>query len=460
MFYTVKQIIIFFTLMALCASSEALDNNLVIKTIDRNIKKFDDIADIGIKIRNLQTGKIIYERNAKRHYVFASSLKLISIVAMQEYFGADYLFTTKILKQDDNYYLDIGDPDFSTDDLDYLIKEIKNKGINKIDGNFYIIDQSFSLPSIPEGNMMIDQSYCYGSPLTKVHIDNNCIKFFAETSNKIGSQIIINNQSLAPYKILNTAVTIPSKKHDRINTYIKGNTVIIDGTLSKQDCRVTIGTVVNDNLNHVRLTLAKLLENNNIPVKGDILYQNAIKNAEIIAVSQKTFKQIAAKVLKESNNYLANYLLSVISSVYGNTNWKEAGALLKKLATDSLHVDLKDSEIFDASGLSRYNMLTVNQFDEFLTVVYKFSNWKNMLPMLAIPGENGTLENRCNKLKVFAKTGTMSGISSFVGYVFGKNGAVYSFVIVTNNYTGSKKHLMELEDAIVRSIAESGECHY
>ncbi len=51
------------------------------------------------------------------------------MVALQEYFGPDYLFTSRILRKDSDYYLDINDPDFSTNDLNALIKGIKRKGI-------------------------------------------------------------------------------------------------------------------------------------------------------------------------------------------------------------------------------------------------------------------------------------------------------------------------------------------
>ena len=124
------------------------------------------------------------------------------------------------------------------------------------------------------------------------------------------------------------------------------------------------------------------------------------------------------------------------------------------MLAERFEVNLGDAVIVDGSGISRHNMLTVNQFDHFLTSVYKSNDWQQIFPMLAEPGQKGTLEERLQGLKVYAKTGGMTGVSSLVGYVLDKNNTPYSFVMVSNNYIGHKKIYTKLEDSIVRMISE------
>lgn len=422
--------------------------------IQNQLKKANLNADIGIKIRNLKTGKILFEQNPDRYYIFASALKFMTIAVLKEYYGPNKIFLTKILKKNNDYYLDINDPDFSTKDLDDLVKAIKETTGSHITGNFYVIKDNFSLPNISEGKMEEDSNYCYGSPISKVHINKNCVRFYAQAKGKIGAKIRIEDQGLVPYKVLNIAKIIPNKDQDRIKSYIQEGKLVIDGTLNKLTGKVTIGTVVHDNFAHVKLMLAKLLRKNNVTIAGEISYSSMPTDAIEVIQNKKDFYQIACKALKNSDNYLTDYLLADFANIYAKENWRQAGSMIKRMLTERFEVNLSDAVIVDGSGISRHNMLTVNQFDHFLTSVYKSNDWQQIFPMLAEPGQKGTLEERLQGLKVYAKTGGMSGVSSLVGYVLDKNNTPYSFVMVSNNYIGHKKIYTKLEDSIVRMISE------
>ncbi|WP_341758423.1 D-alanyl-D-alanine carboxypeptidase [Candidatus Tisiphia endosymbiont of Ditula angustiorana] len=123
-----QKIISLFLLSIFYNFSYACDYNYK-ETINQEIQKIDSNINIGIKIRNLLTGDVIYEQNADRYYTFASALKFITIGTLSQYFGNDYLFINKILQNKDDYYLDINDPNFSTSDLDSMIGMLKKNPI-------------------------------------------------------------------------------------------------------------------------------------------------------------------------------------------------------------------------------------------------------------------------------------------------------------------------------------------
>ena len=442
-------IVIFFLLHAqnVIALNFGINSHIV-----HEINEASNKADIGIKIRNLKTGKIIYQLNEDRYYTFASSLKIITVFSLQKYFGSDHLFSSKLSKKNHNYYLDINDPDFSTEDLELLISRLKETKTTEIEGDFYIVDNKFTVPAMVDGRMIDDSYYCYGAPITKVHIDRNCMKFYAKPSMQLRELIYLEDKGLIPYKIVNKAYTIPANDWPRIKTIVEEDKLIVLGTLNRSSERITVGAVINNSIEHIKNMVREILLRSNIILKGQILSSGPASAADLVATVDKSFDHISSKALKISDNFITDYLLAEFGTKYAANDWRNCGNLLKQLVLQEFNVDLSRSTITDGSGLSLYNMLTVNQFDEFLSSLYNSPKFKTFLPMMAMPGEIGTLKNRFKDTKIFAKSDSMTGISSLVGYVFDSNNAAYSFVIVSNNFYGSGKKSKELQEAIVKYI--------
>ncbi|MFK7968194.1 MAG: D-alanyl-D-alanine carboxypeptidase [Rickettsiaceae bacterium] len=130
------------------------------------IKKTDPSINIGIKIKNLDTNTIVYQQNTDRYFTFASGLKFITLVTLLEELGGDYKFDSSILKRNKDYYLDIHDPEFSTQDLETLVLSLKNQNINNIKGNFYITNKEFLLPPLIRTKTVGDTVYCNSSLIT------------------------------------------------------------------------------------------------------------------------------------------------------------------------------------------------------------------------------------------------------------------------------------------------------
>ncbi|WP_375326373.1 D-alanyl-D-alanine carboxypeptidase [Candidatus Tisiphia endosymbiont of Nemotelus uliginosus] len=188
------------------SSAHAYDNHYK-QAIEQEIRQVDPNINIGIKIRNLSTGKVVYERNANSYYNFASALKFITLASLRQYFSNDYHFTSKIWQKGNDYYLDINDPSFSTVDLDNMLKTLKSKSHNTIQ-NFYIVNSTFSLPPVMESKMIEDAKYCYGALITKVHINQNCIRLQLRPNEQIKSKIYIDNKESIVYKIVHSTPQI------------------------------------------------------------------------------------------------------------------------------------------------------------------------------------------------------------------------------------------------------------
>ncbi len=427
---------------------------IIAEKIRAEIEQTDPHANIGIKIRNLQTGEVVYQQNSGRYYNFASGLKFISIAAMQRYFGNDHQFISQITKKDDNYYLQINDPDFSTQDLTSLILKLKESGISNIKGNLYIIKDEFSLPKINENHMIVDSIYCYGAQVSKVHVDKNCVKALLAAPGKLGDRIMVWQPASSPYKIINEAIIVGSEEKPRIFSSIKDNHHYITGSFYQKNDKSCIFAVTPDNYKHLELLLIKLLKDNKIILSGKILLTEKQENTRQIVSIIKTFAHVAATAMQESDNFITDYFIAQFAHDHETKDWLRAGDLLKQYINQLYSVNLEKATIVDGSGLSRYNLLSVNNFDDLLSFIYQSEYKNDVLELLAKPKEMGTLKDRGKDLKLFAKTGTMTGISSIVGYVFDEKNIPYSFVIVTNNYTGSSKKYKTMEENIIMAVVE------
>ena len=351
--------------------------------IEELIKQADPSLNIGIKITNLDQGKVIFEKNADRYFIPASTLKFVTIVAVLEHFDKNYNFTSELLHKNQDYYLNIHDPDFGVDDLEYFVAELAKHSGKNIKGNIYIVYNKFSVPAIIRDKTISDSLYCYGAPVTLTHVNKNCSKLDVAPG-KLGSSIETSPNKNFPYTIINEAKTIAENENDRLRVNIEDNKYIIKGTLSKSTGPVTIAAVANDNISQIKYYLEKQLGNHEIVLKGKILFgSDKVQDVKTVASLPKNIKDLAAKAMKKSDNFMTDYFLAQFALEHAITEWDWAAAKLKEVVAKKFNVDLTKSDLRDGSGISRQNLLTVSQFDSLLKAVAKSKNFELVKSILA-----------------------------------------------------------------------------
>jgi len=422
--------------------------------IEQIITKTDPSLNIGIKITNLDKNKVVFAKNAARYFIPASTLKFIASVAFLEHFGKDYQFTSRVLKKGSSYYLDIHDPDFKTEDLAHLVKELAEYSGKKIKGNIYILNREFSVPPAMGDKTCSDITYCMGAPVTLVHINKNCSRL-PVSAKRVGKKISVKPDEDFPYHIKNNTKTIPKGERDRLRVDVKNGQYIISGTLCMGRGKVEIGGVVSDNnLSNVKYHLKKQLAKAGIQLKGKILYKKTLPKGRLVSSVSKSLQDIVAIALKQSDNFIMDYLLAELATQNNQHEWRLAVSSLKKLVHEKLGVNLQNSVIKDVSGLSRSNLIAINQFDSLLKQIAKQPNFAEIKGFMAIPGEDGTLQERFNGMKkLYAKTGTLGNVSNIIGYFYDKNNELHSFAIFSNNFYGRRAKYRMLQEDIIRLVA-------
>lgn len=169
-------------------------------------------------------------------------------------------------------------------------------------------------------------------------------------------------------------------------------------------------------------------------------------SAICLAKQRHSLDQVLMPMLKKSSNQKAEALFYSIAAQSGEkyAGRPEAAHLINELISKKLNLDPDDYKIADGSGLSLYNYVTPELMVALLRHAYENENiYRHIKPALPIMGVDGTLKKRCKgdsaQGKVFAKTGTVSGVSALVGYALGAEGHVFCFAIINQGIVTSKE---------------------
>lgn len=158
-----------------------------------------------------------------------------------------------------------------------------------------------------------------------------------------------------------------------------------------------------------------------------------------IAVLERPLDLLFDRMMKKSDNLYAE---AVFYHLAAHGHHPYAGLEEAREVMDSLIKVLgykpERYNIADGSGLSLYNYLSPELLVSLLEYAYQNpSIYKKLKQSLPVSGVDGTLRNRMKRgnayRRVYAKTGTLTGVCSLAGYADALNGHTLAFVIINQN---------------------------
>ncbi|NQY10667.1 MAG: D-alanyl-D-alanine carboxypeptidase/D-alanyl-D-alanine-endopeptidase [Flavobacteriales bacterium] len=153
-----------------------------------------------------------------------------------------------------------------------------------------------------------------------------------------------------------------------------------------------------------------------------------------------------------SNNFFAESILKQIGYKISNYGSNQNGFDVIKSHWVQEEININGLNQFDGSGLSRFDAVSTDFMVDMLKSTAKKKTFDMFYNSLPSAGETGTLRNMCKGTlaegNVHAKSGTMTRVKSYSGYVTTKSGEMLAFAIISNNHTCSasamKKHFENL----------------
>lgn len=397
---------------------------------------------IAISIKDLNTGKPVYEHNEKILMHPASVQKILTLIPAMEILGDDYEFSTQIYKRgEDDVLIKLGaDPYLTSSDLKKLVNYIKPET-----KRVFIDDSILEKKDWGEGWQWDDDMNVLMPRFNSYNLDKNLLKITVMPTES-GKDAAIINPSKYPIVFFNHVIT-GDKNDVKINrdSSISSNTLVLEGTVNKP---LTIYIPTNNLKRYFDIKLNNAMADRNIYLKQNFI--NAIKLDNDIELAKVThpISQAIDDILKNSNNMISE----TVSKLAGGMAYNDRGtdingikvfnAYCKKIGLDNSKI-----RITDASGVSKNNLISADFISEFFV-----KNKDNkLISHLPAPGE-GTLTHRMLPIKnnLRAKTGTHGDASSIAGILTTKSGHKYAFCIIINDTASTVTDMKTLEDYIIR----------
>ncbi len=443
----------------------------LVDVINQAINKADSKAIIGIEVKSMKSGEMLYKRNEKQLFTPASTLKILTAEAALIFLGPDFSFNTQVLTDaksttagmvnGDIYLVHSGDPTLTYYDLTDLMVALKSQQIQGINGNVYVDNTAYDQDNVGPGWIEKDMHYCYAAPINASIVNHNCISLEITPGKSVGHlATVIENPRYYYSGIANSVVTKPAHSrscHLSLTTQTD-NTITIDGCMTKGRYSRSGIVVIANIVKYNESLLRSLFNRFGIQITGHISARAAPNHLAVLAEHQsKPLRVLISEMLKKSDNVIAGSLFKKMGELYSSQpgSWSNGSNAVKQVLAQKAAVDTAQMHVIDGSGLSRDNQVTPAQMMQVLD--YAFHNYTTnyeFISALPIAGVDGTLKYRLRNVawKVRAKTGTIAGVVSLAGYAVSKEHEPIAFVIIVNGHNGNIWRYREIEDKIATAL--------
>ena len=446
---------------------------------------FSGFSNAGISFQAIDcsTGEVIANYNEKLSMAPASTMKLFATASAIEILGPNYqpyttLYYDGIILSDSvlngNIWI-VGAGDMTlgstyfNDNQQAFLKEwkaaIQALGIKTVQGNIIADGSSFGYEGAPDGWNWSDLGNYYGAGFSGLTVYDNMLKYHFRMG--------------ATGKAAGLSYTFPTVENFVFHNYIRAAGVSGDesyiygapysldrfgtGKLPANTIDFVVKGSLPDPEQQVAYELLKFLNESGLFVKGNAVSirkteLSVSKNSwvKIADFKGKTVQEIATLTNHKSINLFAEGLLC-------NIGFKQTGNGSTSSSTDyienywSKRINTTGLYINDGSGLSRTNAVSASHYCALLKSMFESKNYSYFLKTLPIAGESGTLRSVCKGQaghgKVKAKSGTMSRIKSYAGYIESSSGKKIAFAVIVNNYNCSNSATVDEMEKLFNALA-------
>jgi D-alanyl-D-alanine carboxypeptidase/D-alanyl-D-alanine-endopeptidase (penicillin-binding protein 4) len=441
-----------FLLLSSCSIEKQLSRSAKSDVLDNAALK---TAHIGISIFDPSENKYLYNYQGDKYFVPASNTKIPTCYAAMKYLG-DSLVGIKYQVINDSFVkiTSTGDPSF-------LHPNFKTHPVYDFLNRFRYI--SFSPPYFNEDFMGSGWTWndykeyysaqrsdfpIYGNVITATWAGADSIVISPQTFQSSASKFGFIRSGFSVEKLWDTNVlifhpgNILSKEIPFRPDFPTIQSLMVD----------TLKSYVNQNFDSPPMNWFDSLEfrsgqqTGKIPNSGEKVVQKYL-------YSQPTDSLLKPMMHRSDNFFAEQSLLMVSNEMLGVMNDN-------KIIDTLLKTDFKDlpqkPRWADGSGLSRYNLFTPQ---DFVAILNKMKNEFGMdrIKVIFPTGGEGTISSyyKADSGYIYGKTGTLSGVVAFSGFLYTKKGKLLIFSTLVNNHQASATDVRRAIEKFLQGIRNS-----
>ncbi|MFF0514576.1 MULTISPECIES: D-alanyl-D-alanine carboxypeptidase/D-alanyl-D-alanine-endopeptidase [unclassified Streptomyces] len=227
---------------------------------------------------------------------------------------------------------------------------------------------------------------------------------------------------------------------------------------------VVDGAAVEDTAIDAGKVFAEKLAALGVTVDGEVGRAKAHQSDVPVAQHKSApLSDIVKKMLKTSDNNIAETLLRMSAVELGKPATFESGAELVRQVLSSYGVSLDNFEMYDGSGLSRDDRIPAATLAQLLDAITESPALGSILEGLPVAGEAGAslgpewgrfddANSECAVGKVHAKTGTLTGAIALSGVTRTDDGEWRIFSFIENNSSADPSDIKDAMDGLAATV--------
>ena len=424
----------------------------------------------GVHVLRLRDGKTLYQRDADRTFIPASNAKLFTTAAALQTLGPDFEFRTLIgSTRVDLVVIGGGDPTIGGrltdgDPTAYFrrwAQLLKQQRLTVFPGDLVLDDSLFDRQVLHPRWSKNDVGHWYAAPIAALVFNDSCVEVQVEPGKEVGEPGTV---AMLPntrfFEVVNRTRTVAtSKEHAPRVTRGSGHHIIqCDGTVYQHAQPITSWVPVDDPVMYFGTVLKEVLDREGITIEGKIRRGTIARDGGEFrprVVHRFGLIPVLSITNKESQNLYAEQLFKTLGTVRGDGSWDNGREVVRD-ALIQMGVETGNLVLDDGCGLSRSNRATPRAFTALLAAMHRSPHGETFRQTLSQAGEDGTLKKRltdeiCSE-RVWAKTGSITGVRAISGYAQDRAGDWLAFSLLVNNVRVS---IRGVQDEFIRALVNS-----
>lgn len=441
-------------------------------------------------------GRVVFERNADRLFVPASTAKLAATAAATALLPPDYRIITSAYGtgplsdgtlQGDLVVYGRGDPSFAAHcygpdtlaagacdsmwtRMDALADGLAQRGLREVTGAI-VADGSYFEPTLVHQEWEgYDLNWWYAAPVSALGFNDNSVNVMWKPGPRVGAPATIQfAPQLNNFQFENRTRTARAGSRRTIDFFRRPGTTLVwaEGTVPLDHPGRTEYFALPDPNLYFAQALRWALERRGVGIAGptlattdSMLYRATRATPPLASVTSRPVRELIYPILNDSQNWFAEMLVKLLGRERGQGgSWEAGAAAVEQFLVDSVGVDSSSVDLHDGSGLARGNLISPRAVVQLLRYMRNHQNGSGFLRALPRPG-TGTLRDRlrCTVAdgRVAAKTGSLGEVNALAGYLERPDGGTYIFDFVANNHTATYAAGVAQLDSLVLALAGPG----
>jgi serine-type D-Ala-D-Ala carboxypeptidase/endopeptidase (penicillin-binding protein 4) len=430
-------------------------------------------ARVGVLVTSLDTGQEIYASGADELLNPASNVKLFTASAALARLGPEFRFDTEIFVDDRPgaaartlYLRGKGDPSITNERLWAMAGDLAHLGLRNLK-ELVVDDGYFDLVREGPGFEQEFGDRSYLAPVGALSLNFNSVAIHVAPGGREGQQGRVELEPPSPFLILeNHTLTVKASARRRVTLHSTAEgerqRIAVEARLPLGGRSQVFYRKIDDPPLYFGHSLKRLLELRGVSVakvrRGAVPADSRL----LLVVQSEELGDIVRKLLKTSNNFVAEQILKTLGAEAGGVpgTWPKGVEAVEAFLAE-LGLARGTYLMKNGSGLNDANRFSARQTVALLREMWRrFPVMAEFVSALPVAGRDGTIRWRMEGTeaagRLRAKTGSLESVASLSGYVETRGNERLAFAILVNDYTGRSGPVVRAVDSIGSALAASG----